>query len=138
QWVLPRAGPRRHGTARRRRGPVRPAEPDAVPVDFGAAQQLVEAQSVALLIAHSQQPEPLDNEFSHKLVEVPMPIEEAPIEPAHLVILAIRIVVAQLSATHLVAHLEHRRTDRCEQDYDEVLYLAASQLLDGSVLGQPV
>ena len=67
-----------------------------------------------------------------------MPVEEAPIEPAHLVVLAIGIAVAPLSATHFVAHLEHRRTDRCEQDYDEVLYLTAAQLLDGSVLGRPL
>ena len=109
-----------------------------MPVDFGAAQQLVEAQPEALLITRTQQPETLGNEFPHELMEVPMPVEEAPVEPAHLVILAIGIVVAPLSAAHFVAHLEHRRTNRCEQDDDEVLYLAASQLLDGSVVGRPL
>src|SRR5207247_1384304 len=35
-------------------------------------------------------------------------------------------------------HLEHRRANRCEQDDDEVLYLAAPQLLDGSILEDSV
>src|SRR5690349_7642645 len=67
-------------------------------------------------------------------MEVPMPVEEAPVEPAYLVILAIGIIVAPLSATHFVAHLEHRRTNRREQDYNEVFYLAASQPLDLGIL----
>src|SRR5208283_80816 len=130
---LPLARSHRQGKAMRRVTPVRPAELDAVPVDFGAAQQLVEAQPEAFLITRTQQPEALGNEFSHKLMEVPVSVEEAPIEPADLVILAIGIAVAPLSAPHFVAHLEHRRTNRCEQDYNQVFYLAASQLLDGSV-----
>src|SRR4029077_14732982 len=127
------AGSHGQGKAMRRVTPVRPTELDAVPVHFGAAQQLVEAQPEAVLMTRTQQPEPLGNEFPDKLMEVPMPVEEAPIKPAHFVILAIGIAVAPLSAPHFVAHLEHRRTNRGEQDYDEVLYLAASQLLDGSV-----
>ncbi len=65
-----------------------------MPVDFGATQQLVEAQREGFLIAYSQQPEALGNQFAHELMEVPVPVEEAPIEPAHLVILAIGIAVA--------------------------------------------
>ena len=94
------------GKAMTRVTPVRPPEPDAVPVDFGAAQQLVEAQPEALLMTRTQQAETMGNELPHKLAQVPMLVEEeAPIEPAHPVVLAIGIVVAPLSAAHFVAHL---------------------------------
>ena len=53
--------PHRKGKAMRRVTPIRPPEPDAVPVNLGAAQQLIEAQRKGFLIVHSQQPEPLGN-----------------------------------------------------------------------------
>ena len=64
-----------------------------------------------------------------------MPIEEAPIEPADLVVLAIGIAVTPLGAAHLIAHLEHRCTDRDEQNDKKVLDLTSAQLLDGSIVG---
>src|SRR5208337_2625691 len=103
---------------------------------LGPAQQLVEAQLEGFLIAHSQHLETLGNEFPHKLMEVPVAVEEAPVEPAHLVVLAVGVAVALLRATHFVAHLQHRRTDRCEQDDEEILYLAPPHLLDSSVGGR--
>ena len=48
-----------------------------MPIDFGAAQQLVETQLGGFLIAHSQQPETLGNEVSYEPVEVPVPVEKA-------------------------------------------------------------
>ena len=68
---------RSHGQSEgmRRVAPIWPAELDTVPVDFGAAQQLVEAQPEALLITRTQQPEALGNEPPHKLVKVSVPVE---------------------------------------------------------------
>src|SRR5262249_10150814 len=111
---LPLARSYGQGKAMRRVTPVRPAEPDAVPVDFGAAQQLVEAQPESLLMTRTQQPEPMGNELPHELMVIAMLVEEVPVEPAHFVILAISVAVAPLGATHFVAHLEHRRTNRQE------------------------
>src|SRR6266436_4858828 len=51
------AGSHGAGNAVRIVSPVRPTEPDAVPVDFGAAQQVIEAQPEPLLITRTQQPE---------------------------------------------------------------------------------
>ena len=63
----------------------------------------------SLLASHH--PAAIADQRPHEPVEVPMPIQEAPVEPAHIVVLAIGIVVAVLGAAHLVAHLQHRGTD---------------------------
>ena len=63
----------------------------------------------ALPAAHH--PAAIADQCPHEPVEVPVPIEEAPVEPAHIVVLAIGIVVATLGAAHFVAHLQHRGTD---------------------------
>src|SRR4249920_3318602 len=64
-----------------------------------------------------------------------MLLEKAPIEPADGVILAIRVVVAELGPPHLVAHHEHRNTEGQEGDSQEVLHLPISELLDCGLVG---
>src|SRR5271155_2965740 len=114
EWKVTQAGTNGEGNAVGFVGPVRFAEPDTVPVDLGAAQQLVEAQSEAFVATRSHQPEAMGDQYPHEPVEVPVAVEEAPVEPAHLVLLAIRVVVAPLGAAHFVTHLEHRGTNRHE------------------------
>ena len=67
-------------------------------------------------------------------VKVPVPGKETPVEPAHLVVLAICVVVAALRSAHFVAHLEHRGTYRNQQNDKEVLDLAPAQSLDGGIV----
>jgi hypothetical protein len=69
----------------------------------------------------------MGNEFSHKLVDVPVLVEEAPVELAHFVVLTIRVAVtpAECGAfRHPSAASAYRST-------------LAAQLLDGSVVGRP-
>src|SRR5678815_2269502 len=65
-----------------------------------------------------------------------MPLEQSPVEPAGLVILAIRVVVTVLCATDLVAHGEHWRSDGEQQQSEEVPDLTVPELLDGGILGR--
>ena len=117
--------------------PVRPAELDTVPVDFGAAQQLVEAQPEALLITRTQQPETMGNEFPRESMEVLVAVEEVPVEPAGLIIVAIGIVVSGLAAPRLVSHRHHRYADRKHRDHQKIPYLSGSQCFDGRVVRWP-
>src|SRR5262249_18461460 len=51
-------------------------------------------------------------------------------------VLAVRIVVAALRAPHLVAHQEHRDTQREERDRQEVLHLTVSQRVHSWIAGR--
>jgi hypothetical protein len=48
----------------------------------------------------------------HESVDVAMPLQEAPVEPADLRVLAEGVIVALLGSAHLVAHEQHRRAGR--------------------------
>jgi hypothetical protein len=50
-----------------------------------------------------------------KAVDIPVPVEQPPVEPVDLVVLAVRVVIAALCAPHLIAHLDEWRADRREQ-----------------------
>ena len=56
-----------------------------------------------------------------------VPVEQAPVQPADLVVLAVGIVVALLAAPHLVAHQQHRRAQRQHGDGQQVAHLALAQ-----------
>src|SRR5271165_2555615 len=71
----------------------------------------------------------MGDEFLREPVQIPMAVEKAPVEPADLVVLAICVVVAALRSAHFVAHLEHRGTDRNQQNDKEVLDLASAKSL---------
>ena len=90
--------------------PIGPAKLDAVPIDARdwlssslSVSRSWPTQDVALLAEGDQR---LDES-----VQSAMPLEQRPVEPADLVVLAIRVVVAALRPTHLVAHGEHWRSD---------------------------
>ena len=63
-------------------------------------------------------------------------VEQIPVEPGGVVVLAIRVVVPALCAAHLVAHEEHGRPEGEETGGKEVLHLAVAQLLDGTIVGR--
>src|SRR5580704_1255258 len=63
-------------------------------------------------------------------------LREAPIKPTDFVVLAIRVIVATLRASHLVASADHRNALRHHHDGDEVFDLSAAQILDLLVIGR--
>ncbi len=75
-----------------------------MPVDLGTAQQFAEAQFEAFFNARPHQPAAVGDQGPDEAVKFPVSVEETPIEPPHLVILAICVVIAALSAAHFVAH----------------------------------
>ena len=93
-------------------------------------QQLVEGERGALDDDITALPEGVEQ--LHETVDVGVPLEQAPVEPADLVVLAVGVVVAVLRAAHLVAHEQHRRAGRQQFEHKEVLDLAIAQRLDGA------
>ena len=60
-------------------------------------------------------------------------VEQGPIEPTGLVVLAVGVVVAALRAADLVAHQDHRHAQREQGDRQEVLHPAVAESFDGGV-----
>src|SRR5437667_11736648 len=58
-------------------------------------------------------------------------VDQGPVEPGRVVVQAVRVVVPELCAAHLVAHEEHGRSEGEEDGGEEVLHLAVAQPLDG-------
>ena len=65
-----------------------------------------------------------------------VPLDEVPVEPAELAVLAIGVVVAALRPADLVAHREHRHADREHRDREQVLAPGASR--SASIAGSSV
>ena len=63
-----------------------------------------------------------------------MAVQQAPVEPGGVVVQAVRVVVPELCAAHLVAHEEHGRSEGEEDGGEEVLHLAVAQPLDGGIV----
>src|SRR4029079_7063021 len=59
-----------------------------------------------------------------------VPIDEGPVEPAQLAVLAVGVVVAELRPADLVAHRDHRHADGQELDREQVPDLTIAQRLD--------
>src|SRR5206468_2445765 len=64
----------------------------------------------------------------HILDQVAIILLEPPVNPAQLVVLAIRVVVATLCSAELIACQEHRNTLREEQAGQQITRLAGAQL----------
>ena len=64
-----------------------------------------------------------------------MPLGERPVDPARLVVLAVRVVVAPLGAAELVPAEEHRHASGDGEGQQEVLDLPPAHRLDGRVVG---
>src|SRR6516165_6963829 len=70
--------------------------------------------------------------------QVAVALHPAPVEPADVVVLAVRVVVALLGAAYLVAHEDHGHALRQHQDGGEVLDLAVAQRVNGGIVGRPL
>ncbi len=83
---------------------------DTVDLDLAPAQELVQAQALNAWLAAEDQS--LADQRLDEPMEVAVSLEERPVEPADLVVLAVGIVVASLRPPDLVAHRQHRRAQR--------------------------
>src|SRR5512144_2083800 len=94
--------PCREGDAVRVMAPVGLTQLCPVPLQACPAEELVEGQvgvlhrNVALQAGANQQ--------LHEAMDIGMPLEQTPIEPANLVVLAVGIIVPPLGLSHLIPH----------------------------------
>ena len=108
--------------------PVRAIERHAVPLDACAVEELVERPRGAIATTSRRWRNAIS--IFDESVDVGVPLEQAPVEPADLVVLAVGVVVAALRPAHLVAHQQHRRAGGEQRQREEVLDLAVAQRLD--------
>ena len=67
-----------------------------------------------------------------------MPLQQAPVKPTDIAVLAISVVVAALRTPHLIAHEQHRRAGRQQFQREKILYLPVAQRLDGRIVSRPL
>src|SRR4030095_5674474 len=79
----------------------------------------------------SMSDQPLD-----KATHVAVLSEHAPVEPTRLVIVAVHVVVAELRASHFVAHQQHRRALCKQGQSQEILHLSIAKRLNRRVSGR--
>jgi len=86
--------------------PIRMFERHAVPLDARLVQELIEAESFSFydIATLAKRVELFDEP-----VDVAVPLQQAPVEPTDVGVVAVRVVIAPLCPTHLVAHKQHRR-----------------------------
>src|ERR1700733_8734147 len=73
-----------------------------------------------------------------KALDISMLLDQAPVKPAHLVILAIGIVVAALGSAELVAPKQHGNSTRNKQRQQEIFDQAGSHALDYRIPAGPL
>src|SRR5208282_5690787 len=105
----------------------------AVPGLFGASQELVQTQPLALTVHFSQSA--ARNEECHEPMETRVLPHQVPVEPTGFIVLAVGVVVSALAAPRFVAHQEHGHAQRKEGHGQKVLNLTMPQLFDGGVVG---
>src|SRR5262249_15303039 len=99
-----------------------------MPIDSCMAEKLVERlhralnDDVALVAERAEEPD--------ESMNVSVTLAQAPVEPADLGVLAIRVVVAALRPAHLVAHQQHGRADGQQVQREKILDLAVAERLD--------
>ncbi len=106
---------------------VRVAQVDAVQLDAGPPGQLLQAEMCSRGDTESRMNRSRISSLTNRWMS-PCCLEVRPVEPADFVVLAIGVVVAVLGAPDLVAHQDHRRTQRQEGDGEEVLDLPIAEL----------
>ena len=96
------------GRARCRRGCAtrRPSRAAPSRTPFQSEPSARRSSSFRLSPPPGSSPTPVagGDQHPHEPMEVAVPLEEPPVEPADLVVLAVRVVVASLRPAHLVAH----------------------------------
>ena len=76
-------------------------------LDLGLPQELVQAQVLNAWLAGNHQS--LADQGLHESMQVAVSLQQCPVEPVDLVVLAVRIVVPALRPPDLIAHQQHRR-----------------------------
>src|SRR5262245_23939584 len=105
--------------------PVRFTHLYTVPGYSSFAEQLVQADALAFSLSVSHQT-PRGQQLNEP-VNVGVPFQEAPVEPACLVVLAIGVVVTVLSTPYFVPHRYHWHAKREHSYGEEVFDLSISQ-----------
>ena len=95
-------------------------------------------QADALLLVRLVAQQPPRDQQAHEAMDVGMLLQQRPVEPVGLVVVAVGVVVAALRAAHLVAHQDHRHAEREQRHGEEVLHLAVAQPLDRGIVGRPL
>ena len=72
----------------------------------GFVDQLVQGLPFALVVQIPQQPS-LNEQF-YEPMDIRVFVDERPVKPADLVILAVRVIVAALRSPDFIAHEDHR------------------------------
>src|SRR6476646_4115615 len=98
--------------------PVRLIQMNSMPSDFGGLQKLIQAHG-ELGFCHISQQTSLNQDL-YKAKEICIFLQEAPVEPADLIVLAISIVISVLGSAQFITHTDHGRTDRKKCDQKEV------------------
>src|SRR5208337_3604578 len=122
--------------------PVRLMQRNPMRLNLSAEQQLIQTQSgvrssaVTQTDLNAQLTQTGLNEQRDEPVNVGVPLNQSPVEPAGLIVLAICIVVSSLGTAYLVSHQKHRSADRQQCQRKEILALTVAQLLDTWIFGR--
>ncbi len=125
-----------HRQRARAAAPVRQAQVDAVPRDVGPPV-LTRLTSEEIAPAQNGVGAAEGDQRLGEAEEIALPLEQPPVHPADLVVLAVRVVVAPLRAAELVARQQHRRALRQQQQGEEVARLPRAQGEHGRIVGRP-
>src|SRR5262249_8210512 len=85
--------------------PIRLVELYSMPTSYSGADQLIQSHLLAFRVGVTEAPR--RDEGLHKPLQISVLRSQRPIEPAGIVVLAIRVVVAQLCPPGFISHDEH-------------------------------
>jgi hypothetical protein len=108
--------PQREGEGVRVVAPVRAFERHPVPLDGRPVKELIKAERRHF--RHDVTAVAKSDERFHESMDIDMPRQQTPVEPADIGVLTVRIIVAPLGSAHLVAHEQHRCAGRQELEAD--------------------
>ena len=116
------------------RTPVGLADLDAVPMYAGAFEKLTQRA----MMAHDvpRRIETTSQKKLHESQQSRMFLNEGPVDPTGVIVLAIGIVITLLASTHLVAGQQHRRAVGQQQERHKVAGLAFAKLHHAGVLAR--
>ncbi len=110
---------------------------DAAPAHIRLGQDVDEA-AVADIAQQRCDLAACRHESTRELEQVCVSLDERPVEPGRLVVVAVGVVVATLGPAHLVAHEQHGHAHGEERDGQEVADLARAQPLDLRVVARAI
>ena len=114
--------------------PFRLAKFDTVPSLGRVRNHLGQGHSPMLVFHVTQQP--ARREQGHEPMHVCVLVEQRPVEPGRLIVVAVGVVVSALRPPHLVAHQQHRYAESEHGGGQAVLHLSVAQFLHRRVVGR--